>query len=98
MISTPARLSDENLVASYGNRNTLRMIARFSRDEGVTWGPEIVLRNDFQLDSHGDADFSYARVFQNAAGQVVVTYYWATAKHPHQHIAVTIWDPPKVGP
>jgi hypothetical protein len=28
----------------------------------------------------------------------VATYYWATAEHPHQYIAATIWEPGRVEP
>jgi len=88
-----ARLADGRLAAAWGNREALQMQARLSSDGGATWGPEVVLRDDFQADEHGDPDFGYPRLFQRPDGRLVVTYYWATAERPHQHIAATIWDP-----
>jgi len=53
------------------------------------------LRNDFQVDSHGDPDLGYPRLVQKPDGKPVVIYYWATAKKPQHHIAATIWRPDK---
>ena len=85
------RMTDGRLCCIYGNRSRDQMIARFSSDEGSTWGPEIVLRNDFQVDKFGDNDFGYPRVAQRPDGKLIAIYYWATKEHPEQHIAATIW-------
>ena len=68
------------------------MIARYSGDEGRTWGRELVLRDDFSPDRYGDPDLGYPRVVQRADGQMIACYYWATRDLPQQHIAATIWE------
>jgi len=90
-----ARLADGRLCCVYGNRSKRQIIARLSEDDGATWGPEIVLRNDFQADKFDDPDLGYPRLVQRPDGKLVAIYYWATAQHPRQHIAATIWDPGK---
>ena len=87
------RLRDGRLCCVYGNRSKLQMIARFSKDEGATWGPELVLRDDYQVDSFGDRDLGYPRLVQRRDGKLVAIYYWATEEHPQLHIAATIWQP-----
>ncbi|MHC4636678.1 MAG: sialidase family protein [Planctomycetota bacterium] len=90
-----ARLKDGRLCCVYGNRSRNKMIARFSLDEGDTWGLEIILRDDFQVDKFGDHDFGYPRIVQRPDGKLVAIYYWATEKRPQQHIAATIWKQEK---
>lgn len=90
------RLRDGRLCCAYGNRSKRQMIAKYSEDEGATWGREIILRDDFQVDSFGDPDLGYPRLVQRADDRLVVMYYWATREHPQHHIAATIWDPRKV--
>jgi hypothetical protein len=88
-----ARLKDGRLCCVYGNRSRKQMIARLSSDEGATWGPEIILRDDFQVDRFDDRDFGYPRLVQRPDGKLVAIYYWATRARPAHHIAATIWDP-----
>jgi hypothetical protein len=64
------------------------MRARISRDNGKTWGREIVLRDDGAV-----ADLGYARSVQRGDGKLVTSYYYATTTNPEQHIAAPIWDP-----
>jgi hypothetical protein len=85
------RMKDGRLCCVYGNRSRKQMIARFSADEGATWGPEVVLRDDFQVDSFDDRDFGYPRLLQRPDGKLVAIYYWATKQHPQHYIAATIW-------
>lgn len=85
------RLKDGRLCCVYGNRSRGQMIARFSGDEGMTWGPEIILRDDLQVDKFGDTDLGYPRLTQRPDGKLVALYYWATKKRPQHHIAATIW-------
>jgi hypothetical protein len=93
------RLADGRLVCVYGNRDRREIVARYSKDDGATWEPEFVLRDDYRPDSLDEGnDLGYPRVTQNAEGQVVATYYWITAERPYTHIAATIWDPGEVGP
>jgi len=87
------RMKDGRLCCVYGNRSRKQMIARLSSDEGATWGPEVILRDDFQVDSFDDRDFGYPRLVQRPNGKLVAIYYWATKDHPQQHIAATIWSP-----
>lgn len=94
-----ARLADGRLFCAYGNRDRREIVGRFSHDDGATWEPELVLRDDYHADSFDEAnDLGYPRVTQNADGKLVATYYWTTAERPHTHIAATIWDPGEVGP
>jgi hypothetical protein len=90
------RLKDARLCCVYGNRSKKAILARYSSDDGKTWEREIVLRDDFQVDSFDDPDLGYPRLVQRADGRLVCMYYWATKEHPHHHIAATIWDPDKV--
>jgi len=87
------RLKDGRLCCVYGNRTKKQMMAKISKDDGTTWGPEIVLRNDFKADSLHDPDLGYPRLVQRADGKLVAMYYWATEQMPQHHIAATIWDP-----
>ncbi len=87
------KLADGRLVAAYGERERKQIIARISENEGLNWGPEIILRNDFWADENGDADLGYPRLVQRKDGKVVTLYYWATNELKEQQIAVTIWDP-----
>lgn len=83
------RLRDGRIVVTYGYRSKPYGIrARISRDDGRTWGREIVLRDD-----GATWDLGYPRSVQRNDGKVVTIYYYATAAHPEQHIAATIWDP-----
>ncbi len=83
------RLHDGRIVVTYGYRSKSYGIrARISRDNGKTWGREIVLRDD-----GATWDLGYPRSVQRGDGKVVTIYYYTTAAHPEQHIAATIWDP-----
>jgi len=86
-------LEDGRLVCAYGQRERRQIIARISTNEGVDWGEEIVLRDDFWTDEFGDADLGYPRMIQRKDGKIVTLYYWATDVLREQHIAATIWDP-----
>ena len=64
------------------------MIARYSRDNGRSWGEEIVLRDDF----YGDRpDFGYPRLVQRSDGQLMALYHRAVRDLPEQHIAASVW-------
>lgn len=92
------KIKDGRLCCVYGNRSTKTMNARYSADEGKTWGREFILRSDFKVDSHNDPDFGYPRLVERLDGKLVAMYYWATEQNPHHHIAATIWDPDKFAP
>jgi hypothetical protein len=84
------RLRDGRLCLTYGVRAApYRMCARLSRDDGRTWGDEIVLRND-----GGGRDLGYPRSVQRRDGKVVTVYYfWDRQSGPERYIAATIWAP-----
>ena len=82
------RLRDTRIVVTYGYRSKpYGMRARISRDNGKTWGREIVLRDD-----GAGADLGYSRSVQRRDGKVITIYYYSTAANPEQYIAATIWD------
>lgn len=88
------RLADKRLCCVYGQRSRRQLLARVSHDDGRSWGPEWVLRNDHQSDAWGDADLGYPRLFQRPDGRLVAVYYWCTPERPHGHIAATRFSIP----
>jgi len=88
-----AALQDGRLCCVYGQRDTRRLLARYSEDEGASWSAAYVLRDDY-ASVQDDQDFGYPRLVQRPDGCLVALYYWATREHPHQHIAATIWNCP----
>jgi hypothetical protein len=83
------RLRNGRLVVAYGYRSPpFGIRARVSDDNGVTWGRELVLRDDART-----WDIGYPRMVERPDGKVVTIYYITTEKDPEQHIAATIWDP-----
>lgn len=83
------RLRDGRLCLVYGYRDAPYGIrARLSADEGRTWHPEIVLRDD-----GGNHDLGYPRTIQRADGQVVTAYYWNDRPDGERYIVATIWSP-----
>ena len=86
------RLQDGRLCCVYGNRDRAVMLARFSADEGASWGPEQVLRDDFQS-KNGSMDLGYARLFQRPDGKLAAVYFWCSPERPETHIAATIFEP-----
>ncbi len=87
------RLRDGRIVVTYGRRSPPYGIrARISRDQGKTWEPELVLRDDAR-----SWDIGYTQSVQRPDGQVVTVYYYSTEEHREQHIAGTIWDPGEAG-
>ncbi|MHC4646891.1 MAG: sialidase family protein, partial [Planctomycetota bacterium] len=94
-------LRDGRLAVTYGVRSVCSkyyyrpmrqgIFARISKDNGQTWGEEIVLRDDART-----WDIGYTRSVQRPDGKVVTIYYYTTEAIPEQHIAATIWDPDRV--
>jgi hypothetical protein len=74
------------------DRNDLRIKARWSEDEGQTWGPEVVVRDNYHQCHNHDVDLGYVSMVQRTGGRLVAVYYWATKDLPEQHIAATIWE------
>lgn len=80
-------LTDGRLLVAYGNREHNQIRARFSSDEGTTWGPEIILREG------KESDIGYPRLVQNEDGNIITIYYWADSPTSEKYIATTIWNP-----
>jgi hypothetical protein len=88
------KLNDGRLCVVYGNRTKLRILGRYSTDQGKTWQPEFIIRNDFVSSESGKMrDLGYPRLVQTARGYLVALYYWATEDNPQQFIAASIWKP-----
>jgi hypothetical protein len=66
--------------------------ARISTDQGQSWGPEIVLRQD-----GGSWDLGYSRSVQRPDGKIVSVYYFNDAPDHERFIAATIWNPDDAG-
>ena len=88
-------LPDGRLLAVYGYRVPPYGIrARVSNDDGRSWGPEIILRDD-----GGSWDLGYPRTALLGGGKVIVVYYFNRADDDIQlaggvrHIAATIFTP-----
>ena len=86
------RMDDGRLVCAYGQRERRQIVARISENDGAGWGPEIIVRDGFRADVHGDADLGYPRMVQLSDGRILTMYYWATEELEEQQIAATIWD------
>lgn len=82
------KLRDGRLCLVYGHRPPPRgMRARFSLDDGKTWGADFVLREDAV--TH---DLGYSRSFQRSDGRIVTVYYYNDGPHSERFIASTIWE------
>jgi len=86
------KLSDGRLCLTYGYRaEPFSIRARLSDDEGQSWGPILVLRNDGL-----NRDLGYCRSVQRTDGKVVTLYYFTDPKTaPERSIIATIWMPPE---
>lgn len=84
------RLADGRLCAAYGTRlDPCGLAATVSRDEGRTWTPPAMLRDDGLT-----WDLGYARTLVRPDGRLLTLSYYTTAERPEQHIVATIWEPP----
>jgi len=76
----PLRMSDGRLVVVYGSRLPPAGIrAVVSEDEGLTWGPEILVRDD-----GGSWDVGYPRAWEAEPGRIGAIYYYNTKDDPVQ--------------
>ena len=83
------RLNDARLCVIYGYRaKPYGMHAVLSNDDGITWGKEIVLRDDA-----GNHDIGYPRAVQRPDGSVVAVYYYNDSADGERYLAATIWRP-----
>ncbi len=83
------KLRDGRLCLTYGYRSEPYGIrARLSKDDGLSWGQEILLRGD-----GGCWDLGYPRTVQRSDGKIVTVYYFNDHQDQERYIAATIWDP-----
>jgi hypothetical protein len=86
------KLADGRICITYGVRaKPFGMRAKLSRDDGGTWGDEIILRAD-----GGGRDLGYPRSVQRPDGKVVTVYYFNDDPKQTRYIAATIWDPTNI--
>jgi hypothetical protein len=84
------KLRDGRLALSYGYRaKPWGVRARISDDEGMTWGPEIILRDDAP-----GGDLGYPRSIQRPDGQILTVYYYNGPRDDDRAIETTVWQPP----
>lgn len=83
-------LPDGRLAVTYGQRRKPWGIrARISADEGKTWTPEILLRDD-----GFDGDLGYPLAVVRPDGRVLTVYYFSGPKADDRAIEGTLWTPP----
>ena len=87
------RLQDGRVCLTYGHRAPpFGMRARLSQDDGRTWQPEVILRDD-----GGGTDIGYPRTVQRPDGKIVTIYYFHDQPKGDRYIAATIWSPDDSG-
>ena len=83
------KLDDGKIVITYGYRlEPYGIHARITADNGLSWGKEIILRDD-----GGGSDLGYTRTVKRADGKLVTVYYFNDDPHRERYTAATIWDP-----
>lgn len=86
-----ARLRDGRLLLSYGNRvaGQFGVMAKFSGDEGRTWGAPVRLARSLEQDC------GYPSSVQRADGKIVTVYYAKRVEnHDRYHMGAVIWEAP----
>lgn len=82
------KLRDGRLCLTYGVRKPPYSIeARFSDDEGKSWGEPLVLKT-----GGGGRDLGYVRSLERPDGRIVTVYYFEPAESPYRQIIATLWD------
>ncbi len=87
-----SRLKDGRLLLSYGVRVKDRrgVCARFSSDDGRTWGEPLRLAHTV-----GNRDCGYPSSVQLPSGKIVTAWYSReTPDYDGYHMGVTVWDAP----
>ena len=75
---------------TYGyRRKPYGIRARVSSDEGRTWGPQIILRDDGLT-----GDLGYTRSTIRPDGKILTVYYFNGPRDEDRTIQGTIWSPP----
>lgn len=84
------RLPDGRICLTYGyRRKPCGVRARITADEGRTWGPEIIVRQDGLT-----GDLGYPRSVVRTDGKIVTMYYFNGPKSDDQRtIQASIWKP-----
>jgi formylglycine-generating enzyme required for sulfatase activity len=83
-------LKDGKLCLTYGyRRKPFGARARISSDEGRSWGPEIILRDDGLT-----GDLGYPRSLVRPDGKVFTVYYFNGPRDEDRTIQGTLWTPP----
>lgn len=85
------RLKDGRVLLSYGNRvpGQFGVLAKFSADEGKTWGAPIRLVDTL------DSDCGYPSSTQRPDGKIVTAYYAKrVVNHDRYQMGVAIWSAP----
>jgi Neuraminidase (sialidase) len=86
------QLHDGRVAVTYGFRHKPSgMRASISADGGVTWGPQIVLREDGY-----DGDLGYPRSLVRPDGRVLTVYYFNGPKEDDRAIEGTFWTAPQL--
>lgn len=85
-------MADGRICCVYANRDKQEILARYSENEGESWGDEQVLRNDFQSKLQELChDSGYPRLFRRQDGKLVAVYFWCSPEMPESHIEATIF-------
>jgi Neuraminidase (sialidase) len=83
-------LPDGRICVTYGYRRKPTGIrARTSADEGKTWSPEIVIRDD-----GFDGDLGYPRSLVRPDGTILTIYYYNGPRAEDRAIEGTFWAAP----
>jgi hypothetical protein len=86
-------LKDGRVCVTYGyRRKPTGVRARISSDEGRTWSPEIIIRDD-----GFDGDLGYPRRVLRPDGRVFTVYYFNGPRGEDRAIEGTFWTPPGIG-
>lgn len=84
-------LPDGRVAVTYGfRRKPTGIRARITADEGKTWTPELILRDD-----GFDGDLGYPRSIVRPDGKVLTVYYYNGPKEDDRAIEGTLWQAPR---
>jgi len=84
------RLNNGHILLTYGYRHVpFGVRARISKDNGQTWGDELILRDDGL-----NGDLGYPMSIQLVDGTIFTVYYFRSAGGGPTHIAGTLWHEP----
>lgn len=84
------RLQDGRLCLSFGyRRRPFGARARISNDEGRSWSPDILLRDDGLT-----GDLGYPRSLARPDGKILTVYYFNGPRDEDRTIQGTLWTPP----